>query len=117
MEGRRRYAKNPLTAEPLYPKNKAEHYIHERMFFIDSDGQGNQFKIDWAPPTPEQVAADVHTREVAAMVPRLAGALVDSGLDLEEIVKRLTAPTPDPEKKPRTRAMKNDDAAADAQEL
>ncbi|MCR4339253.1 MAG: zinc finger-like domain-containing protein [Gemmatimonadaceae bacterium] len=99
IQGKRRYAKNPLTGEPLYPKNKAEHYVHERMFFIDSDGQGNQVKIDWSPPTPEQIRADLHARAVADMIPRLAGALVDSGLDMDEIVDRLTAPkVPEPKK-------------------
>lgn len=114
--GKRRYAKNPLTGEPLYPKNKPEFYIHERMFFIESDGQGNQYKVDWAPPTPEQIAADAHTRAVAEMLPKLAGALVDTGLGMDEIVERLTAPRA-PEPKAKMKPVPDDNPAADTLEL
>ena len=117
-EGKRRYAKNPQTGEPLYPKNKPEFYIHERMFFIDSDGQGNQIKIDWAPPTPEQIAANEHAKAVAGMIPRLAGALVDSGLDMDEIIDRLTAPKAEPKPEPKSRKPKpTDNPEADTTEL
>jgi hypothetical protein len=95
-KGKRIYVKNPMTGEPLYPKNEPEFYIHERMFFMDSDGAGNQIKINWSPPTKEQLAADQHARDVADMLPKLASALVNAGLDPEEAAKRLTTPVVEP---------------------
>ncbi len=91
-DGPRIWIKNPLTNAPLYKKNKPEFYTQERMFFIESDGAFNQYKVDWAPPTPEQIEAIRHAKQVAEMVPALASALVDKGLDVDEIVARLTAP-------------------------
>ena len=91
VDGERRWKVNPLNGERLYPMNKPELYTQHRMFYIQSDGQGNQYKVDWAPPTPEQIEAIRHDKAVADMVPALASALVDKGLDVDEIVRRLTA--------------------------
>ncbi len=100
VDGKRIWITNPLTNAPLYKKNKAEFYTQERMFFIESDGQGNQYKVDWAPPTPEQIEAIRHEKAVANMVPALASALVDRGLSVDEIVSRLTAEPAAPERTP-----------------
>jgi len=97
IQGKRIFVKNPMTGEPLYPKNKPEFYTHERMFYVASDGAYNQYKVDWSAPTPDQVAADKHTRDVADMLPALAGALVNAGLSPEEAAKRLTTPVPESE--------------------
>lgn len=86
------WARNPMTNQPLYPKNKPEFYTQERLFFVESDGQGSQIKITYTRPTPEEIEAVIHTKQVADMIPQLASALVDKGLDVKEIVARLTAP-------------------------
>ena len=91
VDGEQRWKVNPLNGERLYKINKAEFYTQHRMFFVESEGNGNQRKIDWAPPTPEQIEAIRHDKEVADMVPALASALVDRGLSVDEIVNRLTA--------------------------
>ena len=97
VDGKRIWITNPLTNAPLYKKNKPEFYTQERMFYIESDGQGTQYKVDWAPPTPEEVEAIRHAKQVADMVPALASALVDKGLDVDEIVRRLTSEPTAPE--------------------
>ncbi len=96
VDGERVWKTNPMNGELLYKMNKPEHYIHERMFYSESDGQGNQVKVDWAPPTEDQIAALQHEKAVAEMVPALASALVDEGLSAAEIVARLKAPAPEP---------------------
>lgn len=95
VDGEQRWKVNPLNGERLYKINKPEFYTQERMFFIESDGQGNQLKVDWAPPTPEEIEALRHEKAVKEMMPKLAGALVDSGLDTDEIVRRLTSREPE----------------------
>lgn len=96
VDGEQRWKVNPLNGERLYKINKPEFYTQQRMFYIQSDGQGNQYKVDWAPPTPEQIEAIRHDKAVADMVPALASALVDRGLSVDEIVSRLTADTAAP---------------------
>ena len=92
VDGERIWVTNPLNGDRLYPKNKPEFYDQERLFFVESDGAFNQYLVDWAPPTQEEVQAAIHAKQVADMIPNLASALVDKGLDVNEIVKRLTEP-------------------------
>ena len=97
VDGEQRWKVNPLNGERLYKINKPEFYTQHRMFYVESDGQGNQLKVDWSPPTPEQIEAIRHDKEVADMVPALASALVERGLSVDEIVSRLTTDPAVPE--------------------
>ena len=92
VDAEREWKMHPLTKEPLYPKNYAEHYTHERLFFVESDGQGQQVLIDWHPPSEEEVAAQARDAAVDRMIPEISDAFVDSGLsgaDIAEALKQL----------------------------
>tara|TARA_Y100000310_G_scaffold342372_1_gene445375 strand:- start:1537 stop:1950 length:414 start_codon:yes stop_codon:yes gene_type:complete len=94
VRGERVWKLHPLTKEPIYKMNEAEHYIHERTFFVESDGMGNQVCIDWRPPSEEEIAAQARDQAVEKMVPEISGVLVDSGLsasDIAEALKQLAA--------------------------
>lgn len=100
-KGDRVFAKNPMTAEPLYPKNRPEIYNHERLYYLESEGNGNLRKVDYAPPTPEQLAEQARQRRIDEMGGgQLGAALVDAGITPEEAVQRIlsgsaAAPAPD----------------------
>ncbi len=96
VDGDRIWKTNPLNGEPLIAMNRPERYIHRRTFYWESDGHGNGGKIDWTPPTPEEIEALRHEKQVAEMLPTLASALIDAGLSTEDIVERLTAPVTAP---------------------
>jgi len=94
VQGDRVWKLHPLTKEPIYKMNEAEHYIHERTFFVESDGMGNQVCIDWRPPSEEEIANQARDHAVEKMVPEISGVLVDSGLsasDIAEALKQLAA--------------------------
>ena len=94
MRGDRVWKLHPLTKEPIYKVSEAEHYIHERTFFVESDGMGNQVCIDWRPPSEEEIANQARDQAVEKMVPEISGVLVDSGLsasDIAEALKQLAA--------------------------
>lgn len=94
VRGERVWKLHPLTKEPIYKMNEAEHYIHERTFFVESDGMGNQVCIDWNPPSEEEIANQARDHAVEQMVPEISGVLVDSGLsasDIAEALKQLAA--------------------------
>lgn len=96
VQGPRKQRLHPVTGEPLLDKNKAEHYIHERLFYVESDGQGNQYKVDWSPATEEEIAAAERAKKIREVIPAVAGALVDSGLSPDEIAARLSGSSEPP---------------------
>ncbi len=94
VQGDRVWKLHPLTKEPIYKMNKPEFYIHERLFYMESDGLGQQVAIDWRPPSEEEIAAKARGQAVDRMVPQLSEVLVDSGLsasDIGEALKQLVA--------------------------
>jgi hypothetical protein len=87
----RDYAKNPMTAEPLYPKNKPERWTRKRLFFMEDQGNGNNTMVDYAPPTEEEIQREMKRQKVKAMEGQLAEALVDMGVDSPEALRTLLA--------------------------
>lgn len=91
------YAKNPMTAEPLYAKRKHEMYDEEQLFTLESQGNGNVEKIPYKFPTPEEIAAEEREKKIAAMGGgTLGAALVDMNVTPEELIARLMGPGPSP---------------------
>ena len=85
-EGLRQYRKNQMTGELAYPLNRAEQYMEERTFYVESQGNGNNTLVSYSPPTPEQLAAEGRRRKVAALGGgRLAEVLVDQDITPEEL--------------------------------
>ena len=89
VDGAREWRLHPVTKEPLIPMNYSENYTHERLFFVESDGQGNQIFIDWNPPTEEEIAAEARDTAVDSMIPEISGVLVDSGMSAMDIASAL----------------------------
>lgn len=87
--GNREYAKNPMTAEPLYPKNAPEFYKLERLFYLEDQGNGNNSLVPYYPPSDEELAKEVRTLKVKAMEGKLAEALVDHGIGPDELLAGL----------------------------
>lgn len=92
--GEQRQRKHGVTGEALYGLNKPELYTLERTFYLESDGQGNIYKVDYTPPTPEQIEAERRKQAAKEMVPALAEALVAEGLTPADLIARLRAPVP-----------------------
>jgi hypothetical protein len=88
-QGERRWRRHPINAEPLVPMNKRNIIDVERMFYVDSQGNFNQEKMFYTPPTPEELAAAKREGKMEAVMRKLAEGLVDSPLDPDEIVARL----------------------------
>jgi len=87
--GNREYAKNPMTAEPLYPKNQPEFYEFQRLFYIEDQGNGNNTLVEYTPPTDKELQQQVRTLQVKAMEGKLAEALVDAGFGPDDLLGSL----------------------------
>ena len=87
--GEREFALHATTARPLYPLNKPEIYDLERLYFLESDGMGNIYNIDYHPPTEAELAEALRQQRIKDMIPKLAEALVDENMAPEEFVRGL----------------------------
>lgn len=96
MKGERRWRQHPVNNQPLVPMNRRRIVDVERMFFVASEGNFNQGKIFYVPPTAEELEAAKRDGKVATVLRSLAEALVDknSHLSVEEIVARMVAGGP-----------------------
>ena len=93
--GEQRFRKNQMTGEPMYGLNKPELYEHERIFYLESEGNGNINIVDYQAPTAEELAKTARRQRVEDMRERLAEALVDADVDPRDLVASLqqgTAP-------------------------
>ena len=87
--GERVYAKNPISGEPLYPKNRAEIFHDNRLFFLASQGNGQVEKINYRPPTPEEIRAKERAGKIADVQDQLAAAFVDSEIPIDHLIALL----------------------------
>ena len=94
--GKQEWRKNQMTGEPLYPLRRPTFYEHTRVYYLESQGNGNIGKVDWRPPSPEEVARAERNQQVEAMKDHLAEALVDAKVSPTELAemfsKRAGAP-------------------------
>lgn len=87
--GTRVWKRHPINGEPLYPMNKREDTIVERMFFFESQGNFNVEKHWYAPPTQAELDAAVREKRMAEVMEKFASTLVDSGKSPDELMRRL----------------------------
>lgn len=87
--GQRVWKRHPINGEPLYPMNKREDTIVERMFFFESQGNFNVEKHWYKPPTQAELDAALREKNMATVMERFAATLVDSGKSPEELMRRL----------------------------
>ncbi len=87
--GEQRHELHPTTGQPLYPRNKPEIYNHIRMFYLESEGNGNITKIDWREPTAEELAAVRRSEGIAKLIPNLSETLYDADIDMGDLVAAL----------------------------
>ena len=87
--GERRWKRHPINGEPLYPMNKRKIVEVERTFYIESQGNFNQEKMFYTPPTAEEIAAAEREGRMAEIQSMFFGQLADSGLTPEEIMQRV----------------------------
>src|SRR3990167_8652769 len=89
-EGFRQYRKNQMTGELAYPLNRAERYEEEQLFYIESQGNGNNSLVRYTPPTPAEIAAQYRRQQVERMGGgKLGELLVDEGLSPEDLVSAI----------------------------
>ncbi len=81
-----RYKLHPTTGEPLYPRNKPEIYDNIRVFYLESEGNGNIVKIDWIEPTAEEIAAAQREKGIKEMIPQLSETLYDADINISDLV-------------------------------
>lgn len=84
-----RWKLHPTTGEPLYPKNKPEMYDNVRVFYLESEGNGNIIKIDWSEPTADEVAAVQREKGIKELIPKLSETLYDADINLADLVSAM----------------------------
>lgn len=86
-EGFRQYQLNQMTGKLAYPLNRPEAYVEDKLFFIESQGNGNNALIEYNPPTPKQIEAQYRQEQVRQMGGgRLGELLVEEGLTPEDLI-------------------------------
>ena len=89
ITGERRYKLHPTTGEPLYPKNKPQLYDNVRVFYLESEGNGNIIKIDWTEPTADEIAAVQREKGIKELIPKLSETLYDADINLADLVSAM----------------------------
>lgn len=88
------YQLHPTTAQPLFARRTLRAVKKKRVFYLENDGQANQYMVDYKPPTAEQIAAAQRAQQVTAMGGgKLGEMLVDAaaarGLSPDEVLQML----------------------------
>lgn len=91
--GESKYRKNIMTGEPLIQLRKSEVYDEERIFWLESQGNGNVVQVPYNPPTDAELAKAARDEKIKAMQDKLAAALVDSDVDPSALLQSLKGKT------------------------
>jgi len=78
-----------MTGEPLLPQNRPELYEQVRVFYLESQGNGNVGLVDYTPPTEAELAEADRQRRIEAVRDEFAAQVVDQGLSVAEILNRI----------------------------
>ena len=89
-KGEQRYKMN-LAGEKVYPLFKAERYIWKRLYFLESEGNGQVNMVPYVPLTKEQIAAEERRKKIVAMKDSMAEAFVDAGVLPDNLLATLRA--------------------------
>lgn len=85
----RQWSMNPMTAEPLYPKNEREDYDLTREFYQENEGNGNDKLIFWKPPSADEIKAAEREDKAAEMMRGLALAFVDAEFSPDQVLEMI----------------------------
>ena len=110
-----RWRKNQMTGEPLYRINRPQLYDEERIYYLESEGNGNIRRVDWAPPSEREVAQAERRLRVEGMKDRIAEALVDADMDPDELLAGLRAQRAAPVPLPPTDSVPSADPSPDVE--
>lgn len=86
VDGQRVWETHPTTAKPLYPRNRLVRYEEEHTFTLQQDGQFNLYMEDYRPPSAEELEAERKKLAAAKLLPSLAEALVEEGIDVNDFM-------------------------------
>ena len=87
--GQQRYRRHATTGEPMIKVRKPVLYVEHLLFYLESQGNGNNVMVPYVPPTDQELAKAARDRKVAAMKEGLAEALVDAGYQPHEVLAAL----------------------------
>lgn len=87
--GERVHQKHQNTGQKLYPMNRPELFTLERVFYLESEGNGNVRKVPYTPPTPEEIAAAERKGKIESMKERVAEVFVDADISPEDLLEFL----------------------------
>lgn len=83
------YRRNPLSGEALHKLRRPINYKRERLFFLESEGNGNIRRVDYRMPTEDEIREAERKKKLEKVIPRLAEALLDKDVDPEDFVARI----------------------------
>jgi hypothetical protein len=89
-KGKQEYRRHMITGENLYPLRVAEPYVHEELFYLESEGNGNVHKVAWRWPTEEELAHEDRERRIKEVQRTLPEVLVDKGLTADDLLAMLS---------------------------
>ena len=89
--GESKFRKNQMTGEPLIQLRKSERYDEERIFWLESDGQGNVNQVPYSPPSEAELAKIARAQRVKDTLGKLAEAMVDSDVEPSVLLASLKA--------------------------
>lgn len=86
--GDQEFKKDP-AGNRVYPLNRHKRYTQRRLYFIRSQGNANNEKVDYRAPTEREVAEQERSAGIAKMQETLAATLFDEGFTPQELVAKL----------------------------
>lgn len=99
------WKRHPVDGTPIVQVRRwVKNVETEDLFYLEDHGNGNVAMVPYRFPTEEEKQASERKAKIAALQPKLAEALVDSGMSVDDVIARLqggaTTPqeTPAPEK-------------------
>jgi hypothetical protein len=93
-DGKQEYKKNIMTGEPLIPVRKVRSIVDKVMTYtLESEGNGNLRRVDWIPPSPEELERSRHAKAVTDMQVAIAEALVNAKVGPDELLRFLGVET------------------------
>jgi hypothetical protein len=85
--GEQAWRRHGVTNEPLVAKRKPEIYENVRVFYLESEGNGNVRMIPWAPPSPKELADAARRLRLVEVQEELVEGLVDSGISPAQLLQ------------------------------
>lgn len=89
LTGEQVWTKHPTTGEKLYARWRNVREERVQTFTLESDGRGNLYVQEYAPPSPEDLARQERERKIVEVQGQIAEALVDNDLSVDALIAAL----------------------------